>query len=133
MFECKRHSQALLRQASLVTRVHLEKPGGSSRNDMMKITLHDRPGATTIRLEGRIVGPWAGVLDQTWRSLVQSLGSKKLHVDLCNVIQMDTEGKRVLSEIYRASGAHFVADTPMTKYFAYEAQLRGHKDSRKGE
>ena len=100
---------------------------------MMKITLHEQPEATTIQLEGRVVGPWASVLDQTWRSLAQSLGAKKLHVDLRDVIQMDAEGKRVLSEIYKSTGAHFLADTPMTKYLAHEARLANQKYPMGGE
>jgi hypothetical protein len=71
-----------------------------------------------------VVGPWATEFDQTWRRLAPSLGSKKLVVDLCGVIHMDSEATRVLAEIHQETGADFVADAPMTKYFADQARRR---------
>ena len=44
--------------------------------------------------------------------------SKKLVVDLCGVIHMDSEARRLLAEIHKRTGADLLADTPMTKYFA---------------
>jgi hypothetical protein len=63
-------------------------------------------------------------LDKAWRSLEGSLGSKELLVDLCGVTQMDLEGRRVLADMHKGTGAKFVADTPMTKYFAAEARRK---------
>jgi len=37
---------------------------------------------------------------------------------------MDLNGRRTLADIHRATGAEFVADTPMGKYFAAEAQSK---------
>jgi hypothetical protein len=37
---------------------------------------------------------------------------------------MDLNGRRALADIHRATGAEFVADTPMSKYFAAEAQRK---------
>ena len=34
---------------------------------------------------------------------------------------MDMTGRHLLAEIHTKSGAEFLADTPMTKYFAEEA------------
>jgi hypothetical protein len=34
---------------------------------------------------------------------------------------MDTNGRNLLAEIHAETGAEFLADTPMTKYFAEEA------------
>jgi hypothetical protein len=33
---------------------------------------------------------------------------------------MYADGRRVLTEIYKKTGADFLADTPMTEYFAEE-------------
>jgi hypothetical protein len=45
---------------------------------------------------------------------------------------MDAYGRRILAEIYGTTGADFLTDTPMTKYFADEARRQGAK-STKGE
>ena len=76
------------------------------------------------------MGPWASELDRTWRPLAASLGTKKMVVDICGVTYADLDGTRTLADIHRATGAEFVADTPMTKYFAAEAQRKTKKDTK---
>jgi hypothetical protein len=56
--------------------------------------------------------------------LAPSLGPRKLSVDLRGITFMDAAGRHVLAEIHDGTGAEFLADTPMTKYFAEEA-MRG--------
>jgi anti-anti-sigma regulatory factor len=100
---------------------------------MLRITVNQEPKAATLRLEGRVVGPWVDELDRAWRSLAASLGSKKLFVDLCGVTYMDTAGQRILADIHKGSSAKFLADSPMTKYFAAEAQRSKTKDIEEGD
>jgi ABC-type transporter Mla MlaB component len=88
---------------------------------MLRITVQRRTRETTIKLEGRLAGPWVEELNRTWESLAPSLESKKVCVDLCEVIFVDSEGKRLLKTIWK-NGAHFVADTPMTKHLVEEIQ-----------
>jgi hypothetical protein len=92
---------------------------------MLKITLHDEPEAITMQLEGRVIGPWVREFDQVWRSLAGSLGSRRLCIDLREVMQMDADGRAVLAEIHQKTGADFLADTPITKYFVEEARRDG--------
>ena len=87
----------------------------------------------TLKLEGRVVGPWASELNRVWPSLVASLGSKKLVVDICGVTHADLSGRRTLADIHTATGAQFLADTPMTKHFAAEAQRKTNEDPNKEE
>ncbi|MFY9729094.1 MAG: hypothetical protein WBQ04_17315 [Candidatus Acidiferrales bacterium] len=54
-------------------------------------------------------------------------------VDICGVTHADLDGRRTLADIHRATGAEFVADTPMTKYFAAEAQRKTKKDTKEEE
>ncbi len=42
---------------------------------------------------------------------------------------MDLAARRMLASIYKTVGAEFVADTPMTKYFAAEAQRQDPKSA----
>ena len=75
----------------------------------------------TLKIEGRVADPLVNELDRTWNELAPSLGSRKLEVDLRGVTFMDTTGRSLLAEIHAETGAEFLADTPMTKYFAAEA------------
>lgn len=70
------------------------------------------------------MGPWVDELDRTWQSVAAALGSKKLVVDLCGVTQVALDGRRVLADLHKGTGAEFLADTPMTKYFAAEARRK---------
>jgi hypothetical protein len=80
-----------------------------------------------------MTGPWVTECDRTCRSLVSSLGSKKLRVDLRGLTHLDANGRRLLSELHRNAGADFLADTPMTKYFAQEARGQGRDGSKQEE
>lgn len=86
----------------------------------MKISVHDDMGKLTLKIEGRIIGDWATELKRTWDGLKASLGSKKLCLDICDVIYLDDEGKRILHGIFAATGAEFLADSPLTKQFVNE-------------
>ena len=96
----------------------------------MKVTIHEADKAVTLKIEGRAAEPLVAELHRAWQDLAPSLGSKKLSVDLCGVTFMDTAGKRLLAEIHDKTGAEFLADTPMTKYFAEEAMQGIRTDSR---
>jgi len=89
---------------------------------MLKITVRERPEMTTLQLEGKVIGPWVKEFDQAWRSLADSQGTKKLCVDLRDVTQMDPDARLVLADIYKRTRADFIADTPISAYFAAEAR-----------
>lgn len=76
----------------------------------------------TIKIEGKIAGQQVAELDRAWRELAPALGEKKLSVDLCGVTFVDGKAKTLLAEIYAKTGAEFIADTPLTKYFSQQAQ-----------
>jgi anti-anti-sigma regulatory factor len=75
-----------------------------------------------LKLEGKIAGPNVSALNQAWRELAASLGQKKLKIDLRGVTHADGAGRDLLAEIHAETGAEFVADTPLTKYFAEQAR-----------
>jgi len=56
--------------------------------------------------------------------LEATLGSKAFLVDLCGVTHVDLDGRRILADMHKRTGARFIADTPMTKYFAAEARRK---------
>jgi anti-anti-sigma regulatory factor len=86
-------------------------------------------GVVTLKIEGKLAGLEVSELHRAWRILALSLGSRRLSVDLRGVTFVDTTGKRELAAIHTETGAEFLADTPLTKYFAEQAQLGIHSNS----
>ena len=99
---------------------------------MLRITTHESTKSQTIQLEGKIVGPWVKELRQIWRTLAPLLGSKQLHLDLRSVAFVDAEGKQLLREIYQKTKASFLADSPLTRYFADEAMQQSPGNGKEG-
>lgn len=88
----------------------------------MKITINEGSKAATLRLEGRVTGPWVAEFQRAWNSISASLGTKQLAIDLRGVTYMNSDARRILAEIHKKTRAQFLADSPMTKYFAEEAR-----------
>jgi hypothetical protein len=99
---------------------------------MLRITVQEGDRAQTIKLEGKIAGPWVEEFDRTWHSLAPSLGSKELHLDLRGVAFVDAKGKQLLREICHKTHARVLADSPLTRYFADEAMQHSSKDGEEG-
>ena len=91
---------------------------------MLRITIHETSKRQTIQLEGKIVGPWVAELSRVWRSLAPALGSRELLLDLRGVAFIDADGRQLLREIYQQASVHFLADSPLTRYYVEEAIQR---------
>jgi anti-anti-sigma regulatory factor len=86
------------------------------------VTIQQSNGEGVIlKIEGKILGPQFLELSRAWQELAPTLGARKLCVDLRGVTHVDDRGLNLLSEIHDQTGAEFLADTPLTKYFADEA------------
>jgi hypothetical protein len=81
---------------------------------MLRITVHDNPGALTFQLEGRLGGPWVRVLQECWRSALARQRQPILRVDLTGVIAIDAAGRACLAALHRR-GAEFVAADCLTR------------------
>lgn len=99
---------------------------------MLRITVEDDAKTPTIKLEGKIAGPWVDVFSDCWRSLAPSLGSRNLRLDLRGVSFVDAAGRELLRDIYQKTRAGFLADTPLTQYFAESAMQRSSSVEEKG-
>ncbi len=86
----------------------------------LKITIQENDETIEIKLEGRVVGPWAVELSRVWLQTAPRLGPKDVSIDLRNVTFADEAGKRVLRDIYAQTQANFVASTPWSQYLAEE-------------
>ena len=76
----------------------------------------------TLKVEGKLVGPWAMELGKTWHDLWDSARQKSLRLDLRGLTFVDPDGAQILREIVRATGAEVCADSPLTQYFANQAR-----------
>ena len=75
---------------------------------MLRITAQDNPRVLTLRLEGRLEGPWAAELEKCWKETLATLSRPKLRVDLTGVTSIDAAGKARLAAMHR-EGAEFIA------------------------
>jgi len=71
---------------------------------MLRITIENQARETTLRLEGRLTGPWVEELERVWRSSLADPATPALAVDLTDVTFVGENGKKLLEEMY-AQGA----------------------------
>lgn len=67
---------------------------------MFKITTCHEDRTTTLRLEGRLVGPWVAELERCWYAAPGSPGCGVI-VDLTDVTFIDDEGKGLLTRMWQ--------------------------------
>jgi hypothetical protein len=86
---------------------------------MLRITTNENPQVLTLRLEGRLYGPWVAVLAECWSKAVSRRGGRRVRVDLNGVTFVDFEGKARLAEMY-AQGAELLGEDLETKAIVAE-------------
>lgn len=86
-----------------------------------RATVQEEPEKFTMKLEGRMAGPWVGECKRAWLSLQSSLSARKLTLDLCGVTFVDESGLDLLQEIYRTTNAEILTNSPLTRHFAEKA------------
>jgi hypothetical protein len=100
-----------------VVRVHRERD-----QVVLRISIEDGKTTATLKVEGKVVGPWAAELGRAWPNLWASTQQKELRLDIREATFVDRKGIQVLREIVRATGAEVLADSPLTQYFASQAK-----------
>ena len=81
---------------------------------MLRITTQDDPRVVTLRVEGRLVGPWAAELEKCWRDSLASPAGTTVRVDLSGVTSIDAAGKARLAAMHR-EGVEFIASDCLMK------------------
>jgi anti-anti-sigma regulatory factor len=81
---------------------------------MLRITVHDRPEALTIQLEGRLAGSSVQVLHECWQNTLARPRQKNLCVDLTEVTSIDAAGRSYLATLH-GEGVKFIASDCLTK------------------
>jgi anti-anti-sigma regulatory factor len=67
---------------------------------MMKIASEKGPGVITLKLEGRIAGPWVHELERTWQETATDRACNSIIVDLCGVTFVDAKARELLVQIH---------------------------------
>ncbi len=88
---------------------------------MLKITLEQNSRSTTLRVEGRLAGPWVHELEQAWRTASPEAADGRVAVDLTDVTFVGEEGKALL-ETMHAQGARLKATGCVTKRLIAEIE-----------
>jgi anti-anti-sigma regulatory factor len=91
---------------------------------MLRITVHDKPGALTFQLEGRLAGPWVRVLQECWQSALARQRQPILRVDLTGVTSLDAAGQGCLAAMHRRGAELLAADCLMRAVVAEIIQAR---------
>ena len=86
----------------------------------LRITVEENTEAMTIKLEGRVAGPWVAELDRLWQQASPVLGSRQLSLDLRETTYADAGGIAALRAIYSQTKAVILTSTPWTQYLAEE-------------
>lgn len=82
----------------------------------------------SIQIEGKLAGRHVAELDRIWQEVALTLGETKLSLDIRGVTYLDKKGGYLLAGIFANTQAEFIADTPLTKYFAEQAQRSVHRE-----
>jgi hypothetical protein len=93
----------------------------------LRITVEEDASSMVIKLEGRLIGPWAAELDRLWSQTSPVLASRPLSLDLRDITFADAGGIRALRAIYSQTEAEILTSTPWTEYLADEVTRKSDK------
>lgn len=97
---------------------------------MLRITFQEDPVGTTVKLEGKLSGPWVEELERSWiEHPLQP--SRQITVDLSDVTYIDPEGKRLLARMM-GKGVYLQGTQLMTRYIIDEIRRAGASTGRNG-
>jgi len=93
---------------------------------MLKITIEKNSRCTTLRVEGRLTGPWVEELERTWRAVTSDPADGRVWIDLTDVTFVAEEGKRLLEAMY-GEGAKLKASGCVTRRLVEEIECSFHR------
>jgi anti-anti-sigma regulatory factor len=82
---------------------------------MLRITLVREAEPPTLKVEGKVSGPWVGELEHTWSEFLREGITPTVQVDLSGVTFISREGKKLLREMLE-QGADLQSQSLMTQF-----------------
>ena len=86
---------------------------------MLRIHVHEKAGVATLRVEGRLAGPWVAELERCWESVLARLGNQHLIVELDCLSFVDAQGQFLLQQMSRG-GAELIGRGAQCRHLAEE-------------
>lgn len=95
---------------------------------MLRITTTDANQKVTIKLEGKLAGPWVEEFERCWRTSVDIYKGREIQIDLTGVTYVDHGGKKLLCSL---SKAQFIGSGLLPKFLIDEicSQKKDGKDA----
>ena len=105
---------------------------------MLRISIKYQATSTTLRLEGKLVGPWIPELEHCWRGVTDTARPAPLIVDLNGVSWVDPAGRALLQEMHRSGATlegrgllsqlfiHWIIAPPIAQVEAEERHVATH-------
>jgi anti-anti-sigma regulatory factor len=81
---------------------------------MLRVTIRNHAGRTTMALEGRLAGPSVGQLRACWLQEIATREPGSIRIDLADVAFVDAAGKSLLRSFHE-QGAEMTAAGLMTR------------------
>lgn len=75
--------------------------------DMFRVSIHGTDDRLTLKLEGRLSGPWVAEAATGWQRALVECGRRPIEVDLCDAWGVDEQGEALLERMHRA-GAELI-------------------------
>lgn len=97
---------------------------------MLRITFQEAPEGTTVKLEGKLSGPWVDELERTWIER-GTHPSRQITVDLTDVTYIGREGKKLLARMV-GKGVDLQGTQLMARYIINEIARAGAHAGRNG-
>ena len=90
---------------------------------MLKVTTAGSGEPTTLRVEGKLCGPWVDELEKTWRRLASEPSHPEVVADLSEVTFIDPQGWDLLERMLK-QGAELEAHELLPRFVIEEIKSR---------
>ena len=84
--------------------------------------IEENSDAMTLKLEGRVTGPWAEELSRVWEQTLPTVAARQFSLDLRETTYADAIGIQALRTIYSQTGAEILTGTPWTQYLSRKSE-----------
>jgi outer membrane protein len=102
---------------------------GEEKETMLRITTKINPEEATLKLEGKLTGPWVVELENCWHQITSEASNLKIVVDLTSIDFIDSTGKELLARMYR-QGSRFLAKGCLTRSIIDEITCKSAGDTK---
>ena len=98
---------------------------------MLRISFDNAAESVTVKLEGKVAGPWVDELEQTWYEFTRNKPAQSVVVDLSGVDFIDREGRKLVGWMFR-QGAELQNGRLITQYIVDQIKHEGNGSENNG-